>query len=157
PADSSMTIREGDQAWFVIPRLLLGKVAIMPQPPRSEKSEDREKALYHSTTALPTHFYLAAYLWARERRHSDAFIHFGTHGSQEWMPGKERGLSVHDYPMLAVGDVPVVYPYIADNIGEAQQARRRGRAVIVSHQTPPFQPAGMHDALTAMHDLLHQW
>src|SRR5690606_18811338 len=92
-----------------------------------------------------------------ERRHSDAFIHFGTHGSQEWMPGKERGLSVHDYPMLAVGDVPVVYPYIADNIGEAQQARRRGRAVIVSHQTPPFQPAGMHDALTAMHDLLHQW
>ncbi|HWK69360.1 MAG TPA: cobaltochelatase subunit CobN [Burkholderiaceae bacterium] len=157
PADSSMAIREGGQAWFVIPRLLLGKVAIMPQPPRSEKSEDREKALYHSTTALPTHFYLAAYLWARERRHSDAFIHFGTHGSQEWMPGKERGLSVHDYPMLAVGDVPVVYPYIADNIGEAQQARRRGRAVIVSHQTPPFQPAGMHDALTAMHDLLHQW
>src|SRR5690606_18025629 len=71
--------------------------------------------------------------------------------------GKERGLSVHDYPMLAVGDVPVVYPYIADNIGEAQQARRRGRAVIISHQTPPFQPAGMHDALTAMHDLLHQW
>ncbi len=157
PADSSMTIREGDQAWFVIPRLLLGKVAIMPQPPRSEKSEDKEKALYHSTTALPTHFYLAAYLWARESWHSDAFIHFGTHGSQEWMPGKERGLSVHDYPMLAVGDVPVVYPYIADNIGEAQQARRRGRAVIVSHQTPPFQPAGMHDALTAMHDLLHQW
>ncbi|SHH70427.1 cobaltochelatase subunit CobN [Pollutimonas bauzanensis] len=157
PADSSMVLREGGEAFFVVPRLLLGKVAIMPQPPRSEKSEDKEKALYHSTTALPTHFYLAAYLWARQQHHSDAFIHFGTHGSQEWLPGKERGLSVYDYPMLAVGDVPVVYPYIADNIGEAQQARRRGRAVIVSHQTPPFQPAGMHDALTEIHDLLHQW
>ncbi|MGE8375679.1 MAG: cobaltochelatase subunit CobN, partial [Diaphorobacter nitroreducens] len=49
------------------------------------------------------------------------------------------------------------YPYIADNIGEAQQARRRGRAVIVSHQTPPFQPAGLHAQLTALHDLLHAW
>jgi len=157
PAESSMVLRDGAKAYFVVPRLMLGKVAIMPQPPRADKSEDKEKALYHSMTALPTHFYLAAYLWARTRHASDAFIHFGTHGSQEWMPGKERGLSIHDYPMLALGDVPVIYPYIADNIGEAQQARRRGRAVIVSHQTPPFQPAGMHDALTRMHDLLHQW
>ncbi len=158
PGDSSMVLREDGRAYFVIPRLLLGKVAILPQPPRGERLDDKEKALYHSTTAVPTHFYLAAYLWARTQRASDAFVHFGTHGSQEWLPGKERGLSVDsDYPMLALGDVPVVYPYIADNIGEALHARRRGRAVIVSHQTPPFRPAGMHDELTAMHDLLHQW
>lgn len=157
PAESSMVLRDDGVAYFVVPRLMLGKVAIMPQPPRADKSEDKEKALYHSMSALPTHFYLAAYLWARKQHESDAYVHFGTHGSQEWMPGKERGLSIHDYPMLALGDVPVIYPYIADNIGEAQQARRRGRAVIVSHQTPPFQPAGMHDALTQMHDLLHQW
>lgn len=158
PEASSMVVREAGRAYFVIPRMLLGKVAILPQPPRGEKLDNKEKALYHSSKALPTHFYLAAYLWARTQRHSDAFIHFGTHGSQEWMPGKERGLSMtEDYPMLALGDVPVVYPYIADNIGEAQQARRRGRAVIISHQTPPFKPAGLHDTLTAMHDLLHQW
>lgn len=157
PEKSRMVVHEGGKAYFVIPRLLLGNIAIMPQPPRSDQSEEKEKALYHSTSALPTHFYLAAYLWAREQQHSDAFVHFGTHGSQEWMPGKERGLSVYDYPMLALGNVPVVYPYIADNIGEAQQARRRGRAVIVSHQPPPFQPAGLHDALTETHNLLHQW
>ena len=155
PAASRMLQGRGKDAYFVIPRLALGKVVLMPQPPRSDAIDDKEKAIYHSTTAAPSHFYLAAYLWAR--KHSDAFVHFGTHGTQEWLPGKERGLSVHDDPMLAVGDVPVVYPYIADNIGEALQARRRGRAVIVSHQTPPFRPAGLHDELTALHDLLHQW
>lgn len=55
--------------------------------------------------------------------------------------GKERGLSVYDPPLLALGDIPVAYPYIADNIGEATQAKRRGRATIISHQTPPLPPA----------------
>jgi cobaltochelatase CobN len=53
---------------------------------------------------------------------------------------------VHDAPLLALGDIPVAYPYIADNIGEATQAKRRGRATIISHQTPPFAPGGLHDA-----------
>ncbi|HET9049152.1 MAG TPA: cobaltochelatase subunit CobN [Chiayiivirga sp.] len=155
PANSPMLQGQGKDAHFIIPRLALGKVVLMPQPPRSGAIDDKEKAIYHSTNAAPDHFYLAAYLWAR--KHSDALVHFGTHGTQEWLPGKERGLAMDDYPMLAIGNTPIIYPYIADNIGEALQARRRGRAVIISHQTPPFRPAGLHDDLTAMHDLLHQW
>jgi len=173
PENSSMVLHEPGGAVFVVPRLALGfgdpageaggrgtgrgGIVLLPQPPRGERWEDREKALYHSTSAVPSHFYLAAYLWARQGLGADAHVHFGTHGSQEWLPGKERALAVTDWPMLAVGDVPVVYPYIVDNIGEATQAKRRGRAVIVSHQTPPFAPAGLHAALTAIHDLLHQW
>ncbi len=144
-------------AYFVIPRLQLGQVTLLSQPGRSERGNDKEKALYHSTSAVPTHFYMAVYLWARQAFAADAIVHFGTHGTQEWLPGKERGLSVFDWPMLAVGDVPVVYPYIVDNIGESTQAKRRGRAVIISHQTPPLTPAGLHDRLTTIHDLLHQW
>ncbi len=161
PAGSTMVLRDaqapGGEPYFVIPRLQLGNITLLPQPGRDERGGDREKALYHSTSAVPTHFYLAVYLWAREAFAADAIVHFGTHGTQEWLPGKERGLSVHDWPMLAVGDVPVVYPYIVDNIGEATQAKRRGRAVIISHQTPPLTPAGLHDRLTSIHDLLHQW
>lgn len=157
PERSSMVLRQDGRAWFVVPRLQLGHVVLMPQPPRGERGEDKDKVLYHATSAVPPHFYLAAYLWAREQFGADALVHFGTHGTQEWLPGKERGLSVHDYPMLAVGDVPVLYPYIVDNIGEALQAKRRGRAVVVSHQTPPFAPAGLHAALTGLHDTLHQW
>lgn len=157
PEKSAMVVRRKGEAFFVIPRLQLGHVALLPQPPRGERWDDKEKALYHATGAAPSHFYMATYLWAREAFGSDALVHFGTHGSQEWLPGKERGLSVYDYGMLAVGDVPVAYPYIADNIGEALQAKRRGRAVTVSHQTPPFKPAGLHEVLTRLHELLHAW
>lgn len=158
PAESSsMVLREGTQAVFVIPRLQLGHISLLPQPGRDERGGDKERALYHSTSALPTHHYLATYLWARQAFAAHALVHFGTHGTQEWLPGKERGLSAFDWPMLAVGDTPVFYPYIVDNIGEATQAKRRGRAVIISHQTPPLTPAGLHDRLTQIHDLLHQW
>ena len=160
PERSGMVIRRDHIDFFVVPRLRLGKLAIFSQPPRGEKWEPREKAIYHSTRDGPSHFYLAAYLWARSRPSgfgAHAFVHYGTHGNLEWLPGKERGLSVFDYPMLAVGDVPVAYPYIVDDVGEAVQAKRRGRAVTISHQTPPFVPAGLYDALTRLHDLLHAW
>ncbi|WP_213663528.1 cobaltochelatase subunit CobN [Stutzerimonas stutzeri] len=142
---------------FVIPRLQLGKQVIMPQPPRGERLDDREKALYHDTKVPPSHSYLAAYLWLREDFGADALVHFGTHGTSEWQPGKERGLDVLEAPYLVLGDLPVIYPYIVDNIGEALQTKRRGRAVTISHNTPSFGPAGLHGQLNELHDLLHQW
>ena len=164
PEDSEWVVERDGARWFVIPRLRLGALDILPQPTRASRAnQNQEKRLYHSTKAdaLPSHSYLATYLWVREGSSSgqghDALIHYGTHGTQEWMPGKERGLSVYDAPLLALGDTPVVYPYIVDNIGEAMQARRRGRAAVISHQTPPFKPAGLYQQLTALHDLLHQW
>lgn len=157
PEKSAMVVRQGGEAYFVIPRFANGKVVFMPQSPRGERWEEKERTIYHSTSAAPSHFYMASYLWVRESFGADALVHYGTHGSQEWLPGKERGLPAGDYPMLAVGDLPVAYPYIVDNIGEALQAKRRGRAVIVTHQTPPFAPAGLHESLSAIHDLLHAW
>lgn len=155
PESSAMATRRNGEAGFAIPRLQLGNVALMPVPPRGERDEAAEKALYHSTRTPLNHFYMAAYLWAREGR--DALVHYGTHGTQEWTPGKERGLSVTDQPYLVLGSVPVIYPYIVDDVGEALQAKRRGRATIVSHQTPPFKPAGLHTDLSTLHDQLHNY
>lgn len=157
PEQSGMVVRHLFERSFVIPRLLLGNLTILPQPPRGERLDDREKALYHDTKAPPSHAYLAAYLWARDQFRADALIHFGTHGTQEWQPGKERGLAVEDFPYLVLGDLPVLYPYIVDNIGEALQTKRRGRAVTISHATPSFGPAGLHGDITRLHDLLHTW
>lgn len=157
PEKSSMVITNDGAPYFVIPRLSVGKTILTPQAPRGEKWEEKEKALYHSTKAVPSHYYLAQYLWVREQFKADALIHYGTHGSQEWLPGKERGLAMTDYPMLAVGSVPVIYPYIVDNIGEAMQTKRRGRATTVTHQTPAFAPAGLHESTVKIHDLLHAW
>lgn len=140
--DPNVTQVAGD-AQFVIPRLSLGKLVVMPQLPRSGSPG----ANYHDVREVPGHAYLAAYLFIREMFAADALVHFGTHGTQEWTPGKERGLATSDYPVLAVGDLPVIYPYIQDNVAEAIQAKRRGRAVTVSHQTPPFAPAGLYDEI----------
>ncbi|CBL46182.1 Predicted CobN/magnesium chelatase [gamma proteobacterium HdN1] len=154
---AGLLLSKKGERFFVIPRLRLGNQIIMPQPPRSEHESNKEKALYHDTKVPPSHSYLAAYLWLREVAKVDALVHFGTHGSAEWQPGKERGLDVNEYPFLVLGDLPVVYPYIVDNIGEALQTKRRGRATVISHNTPSFGPAGLHNDLNKLHDLLHTW
>ncbi len=138
---------------FVIPRMVHGKLVILPQMPRGETPG----AHYHDTAAPPDHLYMAAYLYVREQARADAIIHLGTHGTQEWLPGKDRGLAADDDPFLAVGDLPVFYPYIQDNVGEALQAKRRGRAVTISHQTPPFAPSGLYDELRDIHRLVHDY
>ncbi|HTN14427.1 MAG TPA: cobaltochelatase subunit CobN [Sphingomonadaceae bacterium] len=150
PPEKSPAVRNGA---FIIPRLQLGKLSILPQPPRGG---DPARAT-HDLKLAPDHRYLATYLWARSDGKADAIIHFGTHGTQEWTPGKDRGLWAGDYPFLLLGDLPVFYPYIQDNVAEAIQARRRGRAVTVSHQTPPFAPSGLYDELRDIHVLIHQY
>lgn len=161
PDKSVFLVRRNGEAYFAIPRLKLGNISILPQPPRGEPVGGgvyaKNKEIYHSSSAAPPHSYMAGYLWMREQFKADALIHYGTHGTQEWLPGKERGLWVFDYPLMAIGNVPVIYPYIVDNIGEAVQTKRRGRAVNISYQTPPFAPAGLHSVLTQMHDDLHAW
>lgn len=148
----AVRIIDGEKV-FLIPRLRLGHLLVMPQPPRAGKVGEAT----HDQASIPSHYYLAAYQFLLEGYRTDALIHFGTHGTQEWTPGKDRGLSVNDYPFLAIGDLPVFYPYIQDNVGEAVQAKRRGRAVIVSHQTPAFAPAGLYDELRDLHALVHEY
>jgi cobaltochelatase CobN len=143
---------------FAIPHLRVGNLAVLAQPPRGNPADgDNERGLYHDLRVPVNHHYLATYLWLRRSFGAHALIHFGTHGTQEWMPGKERGLHAEDDPFLALGDLPVIYPYIIDNVGEATQAKRRGRAVMISHQTPPFRAAGLYGELVDIHTLVHQF
>ena len=136
---------------FVIPRMNLGNMIVMPQGVRGETAKEHA-SLYHSTKTPINHSYLAIYLYARETFGADAYIHLGTHGSQEWLTGKERGLSMYDAPNLAVGNLPIFYPYIIDNVGEAMQAKRRGRATMISHLTPGFAKAGLYMEVSELHE-----
>lgn len=162
PERSQWLTRRDGRTGFVIPRMQLGNLTILPQPPRGTiptaagmHDHDQEHDLFHDDKVPVNHAYLAAYLWLRQNE--DALIHFGTHGSQEWTPGKERGLWAYDDPQLLAGDLPILYPYIVDNIGEAVHVKRRGRGVIVSHQTPAFAPAGLSPDLVALNDLFREY
>jgi len=151
-----------NESGFIIPRVLLGNVVVMPQPLRYEvtagaSAELRKQRIGHRTQVPLSHNYLATYVWLRQQLGAHAVVHVGTHGTLEWAPGKERGLSAQDDPLLALGDLPNIYPYIMDNLGEALTAKRRGRAVLVSHSTPMFSPAGFRPGVHDMHDLMHDW
>lgn len=153
PAQHWAVREKNGERYFLIPRWQLGKLAIMPQMPRGSTPD----AHYHDTVSAPDHLYMAAYLYLQSSYAAQALIHLGTHGTQEWLPGKDRGLAATDYPYLAAGNLPVFYPYIQDNVAEAIQAKRRGRAVTISHQTPPFAPAGLYDQLRDLHHLIHEY
>mgnify|MGYP001602269832 CR=1 FL=1 len=153
--NSLLTEHNGEQA-FVIPRMNLGNLIVVPQGMRGKDSKEHG-ALYHDTKTPINHAYMAFYLYARETFKADAFIHLGTHGSQEWLTGKERGLSVYDAPNLAIGNLPVFYPYIIDNVGEAMQAKRRGRATMISHLTPGFAKAGLYTEVAKLNELISNY
>lgn len=143
---------DGEPA-FVFPIRKQGNLWLLPQPPRSGQVGHA----IHDSKEPPNHLYLAAYLWLQQQYQNDkldALVHLGTHGSQEWTPGKARGLSRNDFPFLTLGDMPVFYPYIQDNIAEAIQAKRRGRATTISHQTPTFGPAGLYGEFVELNSLL---
>jgi len=154
PSASRYVVRFHGEPVFVIPRLKLGALTVLPQPPREETLRSGQDPFMHRSRTPLSHHYLATYLWARQ---ADAVIHFGTHGTQEWAPGKIRGPDVLDPVWLPLGDVPVIYPYIVDNLGEALTAKRRGRALMVSHRTPSFAPAGFNAKMAHMHELMHEW
>ena len=156
PQDNFMAVEKDGKHFFILPRIRNGNMLIMRQPPRSDDKND-ENMIYHQGLVPINHFYLAAYYYAREYWQSDAIVHLGTHGSQEYLGGKERGLSIYDQGNLAVWDTPVVYPFIVDDVGEAMQTKRRGRATVISHMTPPFAAAGLEGEIRNLHELMHQY
>ncbi len=156
PEKSFTVAKIGGELQFIIPRIVSGNVMVLPQPPRGNQQE-KERSIYHDKNVPISHNYLAVYLYARKQFGADAIVHLGTHGSHEYLPGKERGLSLYDAGNLAAGDTPIIYPFIMDDVGEALQTKRRGRATVISHLTPPFAKSGLYEELVDLHELMHQY
>ncbi|MEO0438549.1 MAG: cobaltochelatase subunit CobN [Pseudomonadota bacterium] len=140
---------------FVFPRLQFGNVLIAPQPPRGW--EVNEEVLHANLSVPPTHQYLGFYHWLHSEFKPHALVHLGRHSTYEFLPGKRVGLSETDYPRLIAGDVPGLYPYIVDGVGEGLQAKRRGQAVIVDHLTPPLQATPFYDELLSLRQLVESF
>ena len=133
------------QGNIVIPQVRYGNILFTPQPSRGWEQD--VKKLYHDVTMPPHHQYIAFYLWLKKTFGADAVAHIGTHGTHEWLCGKEVGFTDEDPPEVLIGDLPNIYPYIVDDVGEGLQAKRRGMAVIIDHMTPPFDTAGLNNEL----------
>src|SRR5437868_12746475 len=140
---------------FTFPVLTAGKLSILLQPDRGSACD--RKAGYHDTSVPPRHAYVALYAWLREEAQIDALDHLGTHGTLEWLPGKALALSAECWPEAVTGPLPVIYPFIVNNPGEAVQAKRRLAAVTIGHLTPPLSAAGLHGPLAELEGLVEEY
>jgi len=141
--------------YIVIPAVKYGNIIFTPQPSRGWEQD--AKKLYHSVTLAPHHQYIAFYLWLKNEFQADAIAHIGTHGTHEWLSGKEIGFTDEDPPEALIQDLPNIYPYSVDVVGEGLQAKRRGMAVIIDHMTPPFDKAGMNKELKELAAIINDY
>ncbi|MCL4456579.1 MAG: cobaltochelatase subunit CobN [Nitrospirae bacterium] len=141
--------------YIIIPAVRYGNIILTPQPSRGWEQDSIK--LYHDVTLAPHHQYVAFYLWLKKGFQADSIAHIGTHGTHEWLSGKEVGFTNEDPPEALIQDLPNIYPYIVDNVGEGLQAKRRGMAVIIDHMTPPFDKAGMNKELKELAALISDY
>ena len=110
--------------------------------------------LLYSRSASPHHGFAAYYTYLQKIWKADAVLHFGTHGSLEFMPGKQMGMSETCYPDSLIGALPNLYYYAANNPSEATIAKRRGYASTISYLTPPAENAGLYKGLKELGELV---
>jgi cobaltochelatase CobN len=132
---------EGQEAAFPVRAATFGNVTVALAPDRG-RSADR-RADYHDAALPPRHALVAFGLWLRETLGVHALIHVGAHGTLEWLPGKTVALGQNCFPEIVTGALPVIYPFIVSNPGEAAQAKRRIAAITLGHLPPPMTSAGL--------------
>ena len=110
--------------------------------------------LLFSRSASPHHGFAAYYTYLNQVWQADAVLHFGTHGSLEFMPGKQMGMSGECYPDSLIGNIPNLYYYAANNPSEATIAKRRSYAETISYLTPPAENAGLYKGLKELSELI---
>ncbi|MGB3207063.1 MAG: magnesium chelatase subunit H [Crinalium sp.] len=110
--------------------------------------------LLFSRSASPHHGFAAYYTYLERIWKADAVLHFGTHGSLEFMPGKQMGMSGECYPDNLIGSIPNLYYYAANNPSEATIAKRRSYATTISYLTPPAENAGLYKGLKELSELI---
>ena len=139
---------------IVIAALQSGNVVLMVQPPRG--FGENPVAIYHDPDLPPSHHYLAAYHWLDSMFGADAVVHLGKHGNLEWLPGKTLGMSAACGSDAALGDLPLIYPFLVNDPGEGTQAKRRAHATLVDHLIPPMARAESYGDIARLEQLLDE-
>lgn len=141
-------------------RLLLGGVNfgniwIGVQPPLGLQGDPMRLMFERDLTPHPQ--YAAFYQWLQKDFQADAVVHFGMHGTVEWLPGSPLGNTGYSWPDLLLGNMPHLYIYAANNPSESILAKRRGYGVLISHNVPPYGRAGLYKELATLRELIQEY
>ncbi|MEU1792333.1 cobaltochelatase subunit CobN [Streptomyces sparsogenes] len=160
PGEMFVDTSRDPEGEIVLAALRRGNLLVVIQPPRG--FGENPIAIYHDPDLPPSHHYLAAYRWIATPRAdggfgADAMVHLGKHGNLEWLPGKNAGLSAACGPDAALGDLPLIYPFLVNDPGEGTQAKRRAHAVLVDHLVPPMARADSYGDIARLEQLLDEY
>lgn len=160
PGEMFVDTSRDPEGEIVLAALRRGNLLVVIQPPRG--FGENPIAIYHDPDLPPSHHYLAAYRWmatptADGGFGADAMVHLGKHGNLEWLPGKNAGLSAACGPDAALGDLPLIYPFLVNDPGEGTQAKRRVHATLVDHLVPPMARADSYGDIARLEQLLDEY
>jgi magnesium chelatase subunit H len=133
----------------------LGNVWIGVQPPLGIAGDPMRLMFERDLTPHPQ--YAAFYKWLQNEFQADAVVHFGMHGTVEWLPGSPLGNTGYSWPDILLGNLPHLYLYAANNPSESMLAKRRGYGVLISHNVPPYGRAGLYKELLALRELIAEY
>lgn len=142
-----------DEGRFRFSAVENGNTILAIQPERGQRSSRDDD--YHDLSRVPRHSYVAFYLWLQDQ--VDAIIHIGAHGTLEWLPGKSVALSDACWPEVLTGKLPVLYPFIVNDPGEAVQAKRRIGAVTLGHLPPEMKQSDLPEGMLRLERLLDEF
>ncbi|MBE9189724.1 magnesium chelatase subunit H [Gloeocapsopsis crepidinum LEGE 06123] len=140
---------------FHLGGLQLGNVWIGVQPPLGIPGDPMRLMFERDLTPHPQ--YAAFYQWLQHEFQADAVVHFGMHGTVEWLPGSPLGNTGYSWSDILLGNLPHLYIYAANNPSESILAKRRGYGVLISHNVPPYGRAGLYKELVALRDLIAEY
>ncbi|WP_071189721.1 magnesium chelatase subunit H [Trichormus sp. NMC-1] len=143
----------GDE--FNIGGVQLGNVWIGVQPPLGIQGDPMRLMFERDLTPHPQ--YAAYYKWLQNDFQADAIVHFGMHGTVEWLPGSPLGNTGYSWSDILLGNLPNLYIYAANNPSESILAKRRGYGVLISHNVPPYGRAGLYKELVNLRDLIAEY
>jgi cobaltochelatase CobN len=151
PPPGELYVDNGD---IVLAAMRDENIVVMVQPPRGFGANP--VAIYHDPDLPPSHHYLAAYRWVADEFGAHAVVHVGKHGNLEWLPGKNVGMSASDGTDAALGDLPLIYPFLVNDPGEGTQAKRRAHATLIDHLIPPMARAESYGDIARLEQLLDE-
>ncbi|MFB2835255.1 magnesium chelatase subunit H [Floridanema evergladense] len=140
---------------YQIGGIQLGNIWIGVQPPLGISGDPMRLMFEKDLTPHPQ--YAAFYKWLQNEFEGDAIVHFGMHGTVEWLPGSPLGNTGYSWSDILLGNLPNLYIYAANNPSESMLAKRRGYGVLISHNVPPYGRAGLYKELVTLRDLISEY
>jgi magnesium chelatase subunit H len=140
---------------YALGGIQLGNIWIGVQPPLGISGDPMRLMFERDMTPHPQ--YAAFYKWLQHDLKAHALVHFGMHGTVEWLPGSPLGNTGYSWPDILLGNLPNLYIYAANNPSESILAKRRGYGVLISHNVPPYGRAGLYKEMVLLRELIGEY